>query len=502
MSLAGLISTRRVTWPLMSSPMMFPACLRTSSRVAANLTPPALPRPPILTCDLTITGGPNASAAATASSTVVTTRPGGAGTPCAVKISFAWYSYRSTCSPSQDCGCRKSRRHASPGAEDRRRYPSDPAQVRRAGPVRPPPRQPRSAQTAGCPRGSLPARQRRRVRGRSAAVGRSAHLLAGGVGIVIHDYCVIGGGIVGLATAMSILQRRPGAGLVVLEKEDGIARHQTGHNSGVIHSGIYYQPGSLKAELCRRGAQATKDFCRDHGIPVTEQGKLLVATDERDAERMTGLEERARDNCIDVVRLSSAELRDLEPHVRGVGALLVPATGSVDYTLVCKAMADVVRSSGGQVELGVEVTGLDESAAAVAVSGRDRQSADRQWTARQVVVCAGLQADRLARMAGATSDARIIPFRGEYYRLPDRKSAIVQHLIYPIPDPDLPFLGVHLTPMVDGRVTVGPNAVLGLSREGYRKLSVSARDVADFLSFPGFWNLARRNVRTGAVEVR
>ena len=319
---------------------------------------------------------------------------------------------------------------------------------------------------------------------------------------MIHDYCVIGGGIVGLATAMSILQRRPGADLVVLEKEDGLARHQTGHNSGVIHSGIYYQPGSLKAELCRRGAQATKDFCRDHGIPVTVQGKLLVATDERDAERMTGLEERARDNRIDVVCLSSAELRDLEPHVRGVGALLVPATGSVDYTLVCRAMADVVRSSGGQVELGVEVTGLDESAAAVAVRGRDRQSADRQWTARQVVVCAGLQADRLARMAGATSDARIIPFRGEYYRLPDRKSAIVQHLIYPIPDPDLPFLGVHLTPMVDGRVTVGPNAVLGLSREGYRKLSVSARDVADFLSFPGFWNLARRNVRTGAVEVR
>ena len=319
---------------------------------------------------------------------------------------------------------------------------------------------------------------------------------------MIHDYCVIGGGIVGLATAMSILQRRPGADLVVLEKEDGLARHQTGHNSGVIHSGIYYQPGSLKAELCRRGAQATKDFCRDHGIPVTVQGKLLVATDERDAERMTGLEERARDNRIDVVRLSSAELRDLEPHVRGVGALLVPSTGSVDYTLVCQAMADVVRSSGGQVELGVEVTGLDESAAAVAVGGRDRQSADRHWTARQVVVCAGLQADRLARMAGATSDASIIPFRGEYYRLPDRKSAIVQHLIYPIPDPDLPFLGVHLTPMVDGRVTVGPNAVLGLSREGYRKLSVSARDVADFLSFPGFWNLARRNVRTGAVEVR
>jgi L-2-hydroxyglutarate oxidase len=324
---------------------------------------------------------------------------------------------------------------------------------------------------------------------------------------MIYDYCVIGGGIVGMATAMSILKQRPGASMLVLEKESGLARHQTGHNSGVIHSGIYYEPGSLKADLCRRGAQATKDFCREHGIPVTTQGKLLVATDDRDAARMAGLEQRAVANQIEAVHISASELREMEPHVKGVAALLVPATGSVDYTLVCQSMATVIRTAHGAIHLGIEVTGLKESAAGVFITGRDRtgreqQPADRHWTARQLVVCAGLQADRLARMAGIDCDARIIPFRGEYYRLPNSMGSIVHHLIYPIPDPELPFLGVHLTPMVDGRITVGPNAVLGLSREGYRKLSVSFRDVADIVSFPGFWKVARTNIRSGAMEMR
>ncbi|HYX97810.1 MAG TPA: L-2-hydroxyglutarate oxidase [Geodermatophilus sp.] len=316
------------------------------------------------------------------------------------------------------------------------------------------------------------------------------------------DHCVIGGGIVGLATAMALLERRPGAGLVLLEKEPRLARHQTGHNSGVIHSGIYYQPGSVKAELCRRGAEATKAFCADHGIPVAALGKLLVATDARDAARMAGLEERARQNRIDAVRLTGSELRALEPHVAGVGALLVEATASVDYTRVCAAMEEVVRAAGGRIELGVEVSGITESPTAVSVVGTASGSAERRWTARRLVVCAGLQSDRLARMAGLVPDARIVPFRGEYYRLPDSRRDLVHHLVYPIPDPDLPFLGVHITPMVDGRVTVGPNAVLGLSREGYRKLSVSPRDVWDYLSFRGFWRLAAHNVRTGAVEVR
>jgi len=324
---------------------------------------------------------------------------------------------------------------------------------------------------------------------------------------MIYDYCVIGGGIVGMATTMSILKQRPGASMLVLEKEFGLARHQTGHNSGVIHSGIYYEPGSLKADLCRRGAQATKDFCREHGIPVTTQGKLLVATDDRDAARMAALVQRAAANQIEAVPVSASELREMEPHVKGVAALLVPATGSVDYPLVCQAMATVIRGTDGVIRTGIEVIGIKESATGVFITGQDRTGreqhpTDQHWTARQLVVCAGLQADRLARMAGIDCDARIIPFRGEYYRLPNSMWSIVHHLIYPIPDPDLPFLGVHLTPMVDGRITVGPNAVLGLSREGYRKLSVSFRDVADIVSFPGFWKVARTNIRSGAVEMR
>lgn len=314
---------------------------------------------------------------------------------------------------------------------------------------------------------------------------------------MIYDYCVIGGGIVGMATAMKLLEREPGAAVVVLEKETDLGRHQTGHNSGVIHAGVYYQPGSLKADLCRRGARATKDFCREHGIPFEVPGKLLVATDAAEAERMEALHERCRHNDIDVERVSAGRLRELEPNINGVGALLVPATGIVDYGQVCAAMGRVVRAAGGHIEFGVEVTGIRESSAQVTVT-----AGERGFQARQLVVCGGLQADRLARMAGIDTDFRIVPFRGEYYRLPAERKDLVEHLIYPIPDPSLPFLGVHLTPAIDGSVTVGPNAVLGLSREGYRKLSVRARDVRDYATFPGFWKVAGNNIRTGITEMR
>ncbi|TQN41516.1 L-2-hydroxyglutarate oxidase [Blastococcus colisei] len=314
---------------------------------------------------------------------------------------------------------------------------------------------------------------------------------------MIYDHCVIGGGIVGMASAMALVRRRPGSTVLVLEKETDIARHQTGHNSGVIHSGIYYEPGSLKAELSRRGAEATKEFCAEHGLPMTVQGKLLVASDDRDARRLDALVDRAAANRIEARRISAAELRELEPEVAGVGALLVPATGSVDYVAITRAMRDTVEREGGQVEVGQAVTGIAEGADSVAVT-----TEGTTWRARRLVVCGGLQADRLAALAGLTSAARIVPFRGEYYQLPPERSGIVTRLIYPVPDPALPFLGVHLTPMVDGRVTVGPNAVLGLSREGYRKGSVDRRDVRDIVSFPGFWRLARHQVRTGAVEMR
>jgi len=314
---------------------------------------------------------------------------------------------------------------------------------------------------------------------------------------MVYDYCVIGGGIVGLATAMQLLDAHPGAALLLLEKEAELAVHQTGHNSGVVHAGIYYPPGSLKADLCRRGAQATKDFAAEHGIPVEVCGKLLVATNPPEAARLDALYQRSRDNAIDVEPIDAAELQRREPHICGVSALFVPATAIVDYRAIAAAMADVIRAAGADVECGVEVTGIAETTDLVTIS-----AGQRRIEARRVVACGGLQADRLARMAGARSDFQIIPFRGEYYRLPDSRRDLIRHLIYPVPDPDLPFLGVHLTRTIDGGVTVGPNAVLGFAREGYRKGSFRRRDVGAYLRFPGMWRVARSNARTGARELR
>jgi len=312
-----------------------------------------------------------------------------------------------------------------------------------------------------------------------------------------YDFCVIGGGIVGLATAMRLLERQPGASLLLLDKEAALAKHQTGHNSGVIHSGIYYTPGSLKADLCRRGAQATKAFCADHGIHHETCGKLLVATNDLELQRMEGLIERARLNQIEAVRLDAAELKAREPNIVGVGALFIPETGIVDYREVCEQMARNIRQAGGAIELSARVDQIREEADGVVVS-----AGSRTWKTARLIVCAGLQSDRLARLAGIEASHQIVPFRGEYYRLPDVKNRIVRHLIYPIPDPALPFLGVHLTRMVDGSVTVGPNAVLGFAREGYPKFSVDLRDILSFTGFPGFWKTIRKNLRHGIKEMK
>lgn len=312
-----------------------------------------------------------------------------------------------------------------------------------------------------------------------------------------REYVVIGGGIVGLSTALNLLQRRPGASVVVLEKEPALAAHQTGHNSGVIHAGIYYAPGSLKARLCRAGEKATKEFCQAHGIPFQTIGKLVVATTDLEVRRLRDLRERAGENGIDVEPVSGPRLREMEPHVTGLEALFVRSTGIVDYREVSRAMAEEIRLAGGEVRTGIEVTGIREDDAEVHVL-----TGHGVITARHLVACAGLQADRIARLGGLDTDFRIVPFRGEYYELPPSRAGLVNHLIYPVPDPDLPFLGVHLSPTIDGRITVGPNAVLGLSREGYRKTRVSVRDVADYTRFPGMWKVARANVRTGAVEVK
>ncbi|MFE3541989.1 L-2-hydroxyglutarate oxidase [Nocardia sp. NPDC059177] len=312
-----------------------------------------------------------------------------------------------------------------------------------------------------------------------------------------YDFCVLGGGIVGVATAHRLLRTHPGASLALVDKESALGTHQTGHNSGVIHSGIYYPPGSLKARLCRAGAAWTKEFAAANGIPFRECGKLLVATDSVEDERLWVLYQRSIQNNVDVEALDAAELARREPHITGVSALFVPDTGIIDYALVTAALAARVTELGGQVLLDAPITAISESDSAVTISGPTGSI-----TARTLVVCAGLQADRMARMAGIRTDFRIVPFRGEYYRLPAERADLVSTLIYPAPDPALPFLGVHLSPTIDGELTVGPNAVLGLSREGYRKGSVNRRDALDVLGFPGMRRVARDHLRTGARELR
>ncbi|MEO6143090.1 MAG: L-2-hydroxyglutarate oxidase [Dermatophilaceae bacterium] len=317
----------------------------------------------------------------------------------------------------------------------------------------------------------------------------------------MEDYVVVGAGIVGLATARALLLKRPGSKVVVLEKADDVATAQTGHNSGVIHAGIYYAPGSLKASLCRAGERATKNFCDANDIRYETVGKLVVATDDAELERMARLGDRARQNGLQLEQVDAERLRELEPHVRGVGALLSPTTGIVDFREVARAMAKQIVALGGRVVTRSQVRAITERP--------DRQGGEvvvesdgGDFQAHRLVACGGLQADRLAAMGGLDVDFAIVPFRGEYFQLPASRSGLVERLIYPVPDPTLPFLGVHLSPTIDGRITVGPNAVLGLAREGYPKGSVRLRDVAAFAAFPGFWRFARANIRTGVTEMR
>jgi len=314
----------------------------------------------------------------------------------------------------------------------------------------------------------------------------------------MYDFAVIGGGIVGLSVAWQLQQKQPSGRVVVIEKEPAVARHQTGHNSGVIHAGIYYEPGSLKAELCRKGVAETLRFCSDNDIPHEQCGKLIVATNADEHERMLALYERALQNGIEVELLDEAQLRAAEPNVAGVGAILSPTTGIVDYVAVSRAMARRLEELGGDIRTNTEVTAIEESAEAVTI----HIDAGQRLEARRLVVCGGLMADRLAAMMQLDVDFRIVPYRGEYYRLPDDKNSIVRHLIYPVPEPGLPFLGVHLTRMIDGSVTVGPNAVQGWKREGYGRLNFSVRDTAEMLAFPGFWRVTAENLGVGITEFR
>lgn len=311
------------------------------------------------------------------------------------------------------------------------------------------------------------------------------------------DYCVVGGGIVGLATAYQLLRKQRGASLVLLEAAETLASHQTGHNSGVIHSGIYYAPDSLKARFSKAGSQQTKEFCREHGIRYAEPGKLLVATSAVELGRLDRLEERAAVHGLGCERIDRTELKGREPNVSGLGALFIPSTGIVDYREVALKLAELISNAGGRVVTGAGVRSIMEHSDRVDV-GTDHDL----YSCRRLVACAGLQSDRLAELAGMDIDVQIIPFRGEYFELPESKRDYVTHLIYPVPDPELPFLGVHLTPTINGSITVGPNAVLGLAREGYPKFSVDLKDVGRYLRFPGLWNVARSNAATAVREVR
>ncbi len=309
---------------------------------------------------------------------------------------------------------------------------------------------------------------------------------------------VIGGGILGLAIGRELGRRRPGTRVEVLEKEDRLAAHQTGHNSGVVHAGIYYRPGSLKAELCTRGRLLLRDYCAEHGLPYDEVGKLVVAVDADELPRLEALERSATENGVPGLRrLDAGALREIEPHATGLSALHSPATAITDFSAVAHKFAAEIEAAGGRIRLSTEVARIEAAGDGVRLTtSGGEQRFDR------LVVCAGLQGDRLARQVDGEAGPRIVPFRGEYLTVRPAKRDLVRGLVYPVPDPAYPFLGVHFTRRVDGGLEVGPNAVLALRREGYRRRDVSLADVADTLAWPGFWRLARRHWRTGATELR
>ncbi|ASK19259.1 L-2-hydroxyglutarate oxidase [Halomonas sp. N3-2A] len=313
----------------------------------------------------------------------------------------------------------------------------------------------------------------------------------------MYDYIIIGGGILGLSTAMQLIRAYPDKKMLLVEKEDGPARHQTGHNSGVIHAGVYYTPGSLKARFCLEGNLATKAFCDEHSIAYDECGKLLVATNDLELQRMKALWERTEANGLERYWLTAEELHEREPNITGVGGIFVPSSGIVNYAEVAAAMSREFEAAGGEIRYNTSVTGLNERTNEVVVS-----TSQGDFSTRYMVSCSGLMADRVVRMLGIEPDFTICPFRGEYFRLPAQHNQIVNHLIYPIPDPSMPFLGVHLTRMIDGSVTVGPNAVLAWKREGYRKTDISFSDTLAMLRHRGIRQVLKDNLRPGLSEFK
>jgi (S)-2-hydroxyglutarate dehydrogenase len=311
-----------------------------------------------------------------------------------------------------------------------------------------------------------------------------------------YDYAIIGGGIVGLSVAWAILERQPQARVVVLEKENDWGRHQTGRNSGVMHSGIYYKPGSLKAQLCRDGNRRLLEFCETHGIPYEVCGKVIVATAESELPLLEKLYDRGIENGLVVKKLSVSQVKELEPHVNCLAGLHVPSTGIVDYVGVCRKLVELIAARGGDLQLNTGVRAFHSNGTLGTL-----ETTQGTFAARWTISCAGLQSDRVARLAGAQPGARIVPFRGEYYELKPERRGLVRSLIYPVPDPEFPFLGVHFTRMIDGSVHAGPNAVLSLKREGYHRTAFNFRDCFETMTYAGFWRLAAKHAKSGFEEL-
>jgi L-2-hydroxyglutarate oxidase len=313
----------------------------------------------------------------------------------------------------------------------------------------------------------------------------------------MHDVIIIGAGLVGLGVANALQEANPALSILILEKESGPAAHQSGHNSNVVHSGIYYAPGSLKARLAKLGNQSMFAFCREHNLYHDQCGKVIVATQLKELALLENIYQRGLQNGLAVSRLSQAQLREREPHVNGIEALLVPDAGIVNYSQVAAKLAEIIEQRGGEIHYGQQVEGISESSDVVSI--RTQHS---QYQAKWLVNCAGLFSDRIAALAGYQTGMKIVPFRGEYYVLNDEKNYLVNHLIYPVPNPDFPFLGVHFTRMYNGKRDVGPNAVLAFKREGYRKCDFSLRDLGEVLGYRGFWKIAGNYLGEGLAEVR
>ncbi|WP_134701134.1 L-2-hydroxyglutarate oxidase [Ammoniphilus sp. YIM 78166] len=312
----------------------------------------------------------------------------------------------------------------------------------------------------------------------------------------MYDYIVVGGGIVGLSTAYALTERFPQARIAVIEKESTLAYHQTGHNSGVIHSGIYYKPGSLKARFSRAGGQQLRDFCDQYEIPYEMCGKVIVATEQHELPLLENLYKRGLENGINLTRIGREELKQIEPHTNGLAAIHVKEAGIVKYKSVAETFARVIQERGGDILLNKTVVNIREKQ-----SGIEVECQNAVFTTEYLINCGGLHCDRIAAMQGIETNMKIIPFRGEYYELKPEKSYLVKHLIYPVPNPNFPFLGVHFTRMIDGHIHAGPNAVLSFKREGYKKTDFDLKDLTEVMLYPAFWKIARQNIGEGWKEM-